>query len=63
MHVAVAEDGAARLRKIAITADYGTEVEVNLGVKNGDQVTLQPPVNLTDGDKVQITPEPPQAAP
>ena len=63
MQVAVAEDGAARLRKIAITADYGTEVEVNSGVKNGDQVILQRPVSLADGDKVQIIPEQPKATP
>jgi RND family efflux transporter MFP subunit len=61
MQVAVVEEGVARLNKIIITADYGTDVEVNVGVKNGDQVILQPPVNLADGDKVQITPEPPQA--
>jgi RND family efflux transporter MFP subunit len=61
MQVAVVEDGLAHLHKIAITADYGTEVEVNAGVKNGDQVILQPPVNLADGDKVQITPESSQA--
>jgi multidrug efflux pump subunit AcrA (membrane-fusion protein) len=54
MQVAVVEDGVARLRKIAITADYGTEVEVNAGIKNGDQLILQPPVNLADGDKVHI---------
>ena len=63
MQVAVVENGAAHLRKIAITTDYGTEVDVNAGVKNGDQVILQPPVNLADGDKVQIIPEPPQTTP
>jgi RND family efflux transporter MFP subunit len=63
MQVAVVEDGVAHLHKIAITADYGTEVEVNDGVKNGDEVVLQPPVNLADGDKVQIIPEPPAATP
>jgi RND family efflux transporter MFP subunit len=61
MQVAVIENGVAHLHKIAITADYGTEVEVNAGVKNGDQVILQPPVNLANGDKVQITPESSQA--
>ena len=59
MQVAVVEDGVARLQKIAITTDYGTEVDVNEGVKDGDKVILQPPVNLADGDKVQIIPEPP----
>jgi RND family efflux transporter MFP subunit len=53
MQVAVVENGVARLRKIAITTDYGTEVEVNEGVRAGDQVILQPPVDLVDGEKVQ----------
>src|SRR5205823_633205 len=57
MQVAVVEDGIARLRNVAITTDYGTEVEVNDGVKDGDKVILQPPVNLADGDKVQAVPE------
>jgi RND family efflux transporter MFP subunit len=55
MQVAVVENGVAHLHKIAITTDYGTEVEVNDGIKAGDQVILQPPVNLTDGDKVRAT--------
>jgi RND family efflux transporter MFP subunit len=63
MQVAVVENGIAHLHKIAITTDYGTEVEVSEGVKDGDQVVLQPPVNLADGDKVQIIPEPPAANP
>ena len=63
MQVAVVENGVAHLHKIAITTDYGTEVEVSEGVKAGDQVILQPPVNLADGDKVQIIPEPPAANP
>jgi len=53
MQVAIVENGVAHLRKVAITTDYGTEVEINEGVKDGDQVILQPPVNLADGDKVQ----------
>jgi multidrug efflux pump subunit AcrA (membrane-fusion protein) len=63
MQVAVVEDGVAHLRKIAITTDSGTEVEVNDGVKDGDQVVLQPPVNLADGDKVHAVSEPPAATP
>jgi RND family efflux transporter MFP subunit len=62
MQVGVVENGVAHLRKIAITTDYGTEVEINDGVKDGDKVILQPPVNLADGEKVQIT-DPPQATP
>ena len=40
-----------------------TEVEVNDGIKDGDKVILQSPVNLADGNKVQIIPEPPAANP
>lgn len=59
MQVAVVENGVAHLHKLAITTDYGNEVEANTGVKDGDQVILQPPVNLADGDKVKAIPEPP----
>jgi RND family efflux transporter MFP subunit len=54
MQVAVVENGIAHLHKIAVTTDYGTEVEVSEGVKAGDEVVLQPPVNLADGDKVRV---------
>src|SRR6516225_6594946 len=54
MQVAVVENGVVHLNKITITTDYGTEVEVSEGVKEGDQVILQPPVNVADGDKVNI---------
>jgi RND family efflux transporter MFP subunit len=63
MQVAVVDNGVAHLHKIAISTDYGTEVEVNEGVKDGEQVILQPPVNLADGGKVQIIQEPPDAPP
>src|ERR1700739_1718490 len=53
MQVAVVENGIVHLHKIAITTDYGTEVEVNEGVKAGDQVIPQPPVNVADGDRVK----------
>jgi RND family efflux transporter MFP subunit len=62
MQVAVVENGIVHLHKIAITTDYGTEVEVNDGIKLGDKVILQPPVNLVDGDKVKILPQPPAKA-
>jgi len=61
--VAVVENGIAHLHKITITTDYGAEVQVSEGVKDGDQVVLQPPVNLADGDKVRISSEPPDASP
>ena len=50
--VAVIKDGIAHLQKITIARDLGTEVEVHDGVKPGDQVILNPMVNLAEGSKV-----------
>jgi len=52
------ENGVAHLHNVAITTDYGTEIEVHHGIKDGGQVILQPAVNHTNGDKVRIVPEP-----
>jgi RND family efflux transporter MFP subunit len=54
MHVGVVDNnGVVHMHKITITADFGTEVEVSGGVKAGDEVVIQPPVDLADGDKVR----------
>jgi RND family efflux transporter MFP subunit len=63
MQVAVVENGVARLRPIAIAKDLGDAVEVSEGVKGGDEVVLQPSVNLADGDKVAILPDRQRATP
>jgi RND family efflux transporter MFP subunit len=57
--VAVVENGVARFHKITVARDFGTTVEVTAGVKEGDEVILNPAVDLTDGQKVQIKPGPP----
>lgn len=54
VQVAVVEDGVARLRKISIARDRGTEIEVRDGLKAGDRVILNPAVELADGDRVEI---------
>jgi RND family efflux transporter MFP subunit len=54
LHVAVVENGTAHLQKITIVRDFGTEVEVRDGVKPGDQVILNPMVNLAEGSKVAV---------
>jgi multidrug efflux pump subunit AcrA (membrane-fusion protein) len=59
LSVAVVEGGLARIRPVTIVRDFGTTVEVNAGVKDGDQVILNPPVDLTDGRKVTVRPPPP----
>jgi RND family efflux transporter MFP subunit len=52
MQVAVVTDGKAAIRKVKVTRDLGTGVEVNSGLQPGDQVILNPPVNLVEGGRV-----------
>jgi RND family efflux transporter MFP subunit len=58
MQVAVVKDGKANIQKITVTRDLGTAVEVDHGVKAGDQVILDPPVDLLNGQKVTIRQQP-----
>jgi RND family efflux transporter MFP subunit len=54
LQVAVINDAKAEIRKVRVTRDFGTRVEVDAGVKSGDQVILNPPVNLVNGSKVEV---------
>jgi RND family efflux transporter MFP subunit len=54
LQVAVVENGLAHIRKISVARDLGTEVEARDGVKPGDQVILNPSVDLVEGSKVQV---------
>jgi RND family efflux transporter MFP subunit len=63
LQVAVVEDGIAHIRPITVARDLGTSVEVRDGVKDGDEVISNPPVDLVDGGKVQVQPEPVAANP
>ena len=60
MQVAVVNNGTAEFRKVKVKRDLGTRVEVDSGIKAGDQVILNPPVTLVDGSKVQAMPEAPR---
>ncbi len=62
VQVAVVENGVVHLRKVAVVRDLGQEVEVNNGVKRGDQVILNPAVDLAEGSKVRILPQPIQTS-
>jgi RND family efflux transporter MFP subunit len=57
LQVALVEDGVARIRKVSVARDLGTAVEVLDGVKPGDQVILNPAVNLVEGSKVRSSPQ------
>ena len=54
LHVLVVENGVTRSRKITEIRDLGTAVEVSDGVKQGDQVVFNPPVDLKDSSKVRV---------
>jgi RND family efflux transporter MFP subunit len=56
LSVAVVVEGVARIHPITVVRDFGTTIEVSAGVKDGDQVILNPPVDLTDGHKVKVRP-------
>ena len=54
LQVAVVKDSKAEIRKVRETRDLGTKVEVDAGVNAGDQVILNPPVNLGEGSNVHL---------
>jgi hypothetical protein len=56
LQVAVFNDGKSAIRKVRVTRDLGTQVEVDVGVKPGDRVILKPPINLVEGSRVLAVP-------
>jgi RND family efflux transporter MFP subunit len=52
LHVAVVENGTVEMRKISVARDFGTSMEVQSGVKKGETVIINPPVDLVQGSKV-----------
>jgi RND family efflux transporter MFP subunit len=62
LQVAVVENGVVHLRKVGVVRDLGRQVLVNSGVKRGDQVILNPAVDLAEGTKVQTRPAPAQTS-
>ena len=56
LQVAVVENGVVHLRKVGVVRDLGRQVLVNSGVKRGDQVILNPAVDLAEGTKVRTRP-------
>jgi RND family efflux transporter MFP subunit len=56
LQVAVFNDGKSAIRKVRVTRDLGTQVEVDVGVKPGDRVILKPPINLVEGSRVLVAP-------
>lgn len=50
----VGSDSKVHLRSITIGRDYGTSLEILGGVSPGEQVVINPPDSLEDGQQVQI---------
>jgi RND family efflux transporter MFP subunit len=61
LSAAVVEGGVVHLRKLTVVRDRGTTIEVSAGVADGDQVILNPPVDISEGRTVTPQPvEPPK---
>jgi RND family efflux transporter MFP subunit len=58
LQVAEIENGQVRLHKVTVARDLGSRVEISNGVKAGDQVILNPSVDLADGSKVKPRSQP-----
>jgi RND family efflux transporter MFP subunit len=56
LSVAVVENGTVHLRKLTVVRDRGTTLEVSAGVADGDQVIMNPPVDISEGRTVQSQP-------
>ena len=59
LRVAVVDKGIVHFRNVTVTRDFGTTVEVNDALRSGDEVILNPPVNLAEGSKVEAQAEAP----
>jgi RND family efflux transporter MFP subunit len=55
LNVGVVVDGKLEIRKLDLEADDGGQVEVRGGLRPGDQIILNPPVNATDGMRVRTS--------
>jgi RND family efflux transporter MFP subunit len=58
LEVAVVRDGIVHIQKLSVARDLGTAVEAAGGVVEGGTVILDPPVDLAEGARVRIRPEP-----
>jgi len=55
----VGPDNKVQLRPISIGKDYGTTLEVVAGVSTQDQIVINPPDSLEDGQQVNLAPPSP----
>jgi RND family efflux transporter MFP subunit len=56
LSVAAVENGVVHIRKLTVVRDRGITLDVSDGVKAGDQVILNPPVDISEGRTVNPQP-------
>jgi RND family efflux transporter MFP subunit len=55
LSAAVFDNGAIHFRHLDLQADNGAQVDVQAGLQPGDQVILNPPLNVTEGMKARTS--------
>jgi RND family efflux transporter MFP subunit len=50
----IGKDGKVTMKPVHISTDFGTAVEVDTGLRSGDQVIDNPPDSLRPGDRVRV---------
>ena len=61
LRVAAVKNGVVSLVPITIGRDFGSTVEVIAGLTGPEQIVVNPPDSLTDGQSVTVTqPDPPK---
>jgi RND family efflux transporter MFP subunit len=57
--VAIVVNNHARLRSVTIGRDFGTNLEIVAGIGDSDEIVLNPPDSLSDGQPVEVQQTPP----
>jgi RND family efflux transporter MFP subunit len=56
LYVAQVKDGKVHFQLITVGRDFGDEIEVRVGLKNGDEVIVSPADDLREGEAVKTRP-------
>ena len=60
LQVAAVQDDQVRFQTISIYRDFGKTFEVRDGVNGGEQIIMNPPPDLRDGQKIRMKAKPPE---
>ena len=62
LQVAVVQDDEVHLQPVAVYRDFGRTVELRNGLNGGEQVVVNPPIDLVDHAKVKVKQKPQEEA-